>query len=406
MNLQGIRSGSVILSVGILLLATGVGQGQRQRQFQNLRTGVTGLADVRNFQGSLGSSQLSRFRNTTYGLQGRSNQTAGSLYRGSGVGGNYSTSLNTGSLNTGAASARVLAPINVSLSRGGPGGGSTYGIGLSRRLGRPNFAIDQVGPGQVIWLASGQTASQEDQHGWEAEPSSALVPWQGSLLARPRPSGPADPNVPRRYRQTIEPVQATTQRALRPRESKSQKFIAQQMSAARRYIQAGRFEQAIVALRAVLELDSKCTPARIGIIYTMLATGRYRSSGLHIIWLHQIEPGFWKQTYDLRKSLGNNYAALIENQSDILADLGRHIKLYTYDAEIDTAPGELPVSAGGYLGKAYMAWLRGDRSGVEQALQASAKDAPYHPEVQQMYNSFIGLRAELPKKDLLLKPFQ
>ena len=155
-----------------------------------------------------------------------------------------------------------------------------------------------------------------------------------------------------------------------------------------------------------MELDNRCAPARIGIIYSMLATGRYRSAGLHIVWFHQIEPDFWKQTYDLRKALGSDYASLIENRSEILTDLSRHIRVYTYDSDVDMAPDELPISVGGYLGRAYMAWLSGDRQGVEEALKASAKHAPYHSEVQRMYDSFVGLRAELPKKDLPLKPLQ
>ena len=70
------------------------------------------------------------------------------------------------------------------------------------------------------------------------------------------------------------------------------------------------------------------------------------------------------------------------------------------------ATGELPIPVEAYLGRAYMAWLSGDRQGVLEALQASAKRAPYHSDVQQMYNSFVSLEAALPVKDLSLKPLR
>jgi len=400
------RSSFMVATVAVLTL--GAGLAEAQQGFSNLRTRQTGLSNPKTFQGRTSGFSSSQFRGSSYGLsRSRGRAGGGSTYRLPG-------SITSGSPSRPASRGSPFSMVNtprgsgLSLSSGQASGASyrTGSIGNAANPFRPNvrLGIGQSGisPNEtLVFSADNLTAEQTNQLRWQIATQQAFTVWQGKALARPTLPAPGDkPIAVPKDNESAEPSETSSQSIYEPLTTRKNLYVAQQLSAARKHLGKRKYPQAVEAYRSVLGLDSKSIPARIGVVYGLVSCHRYQAAALNIIKLYSVEPMFWKSRYDLQASLGSDWQKLLEAVQEINVDLDKYIDSYSSATDARKSNN---IVARAYLCKAYLAWLNGDQRSILQALQSAAKAVPSHPDVQQMYRKFAGLK-EIPQHQFELTP--
>jgi len=389
------RFGSLLgLMVGFCLLAA-ADQAEAQRRFRDLRIQQNTLRNPREFQGRLGSDSFSRFRADAYRLRRQQRRAPGRIFN---LPGSQFRSIPRPRLPRGAGGYGTSGRINAGLlPRSGSSRGINYGIRSAPSADR--FAAwrgGQILTDEGIILPR---IEELDQYGYYDSSLQAFEPVQGDKLGRV-----STPSVKAAAAAGGEPSFSTGSEQDRQWSelfaNKTKIYTTRQLSAARTYLRDRRFSQAVAAYRAALELDPKNVQARIGVVYALIACRRYQAAGLNIVRLYKDDPAFWKSRCNLRGCLGGSYPQLLEDSRSLVALLDQYIN--THDYERPSGPNEYMLM--GNLCKAYLAWLKGDESGILDALRNAAAASPFHAQVQQMYRRFAGLEAEPAQQPLQIKP--
>lgn len=233
------------------------------------------------------------------------------------------------------------------------------------------------------------------QQQWEVSAEQAVKPFEDKQLQRPSgvKSGSAA-SAEDRQEPMFVPAQAASVKMF---DDQGRLYTAQQLSMARNFARQRQYDQALNSYQAARTVDATNTSALVGTIFCHVMTNKLLAGGLNVLALSKQAPDFWQTSPDFMAAFGMSEAQVVEAVTSIEPAIERYMDTYKAQDSKEVAENIRLV----HLSKMFLAWLKGDRLGMQVNIEAAAQATPLDAEVQRLCRDIAGSEEQ---KEIKLQP--
>jgi hypothetical protein len=149
-------------------------------------------------------------------------------------------------------------------------------------------------------------------------------------------------------------------------------------------------------------VDATNTNALVGTIFCHIMTTKLLAGGLNVLALSKQDPNFWQKTPDYTAAFGMSEAQVVEAVTSMEPAIERYMDTYKVQDSKEVAENIRLV----HLSKMFLAWLKGDRLGMQANIEAAAQATPLDAEVQRLCRNIAGSEEQKEIKVQPLKPME
>jgi hypothetical protein len=254
-----------------------------------------------------------------------------------------------------------------------------------------------MGSSPIILLP--RTVQEQKQESWQISTEQAIKPFDDKKLQRPSVNAKSSDSA---TVATEALVPDTEKSIMIDKEDQSRLYTAQQLSLARNFVRQEQYDQALNNYQAARTVDSSNTNALVGIIFCHIMTNKLLAGGLNVLALAKLDPNFWQNKPNYTASLGMSESQVKDAIVHIEPAIREYMDNYKAQDGKEVA-GNIRLV---HLSKMFLAWLAGDRSGMQTNIEAAVRATPLDAAVQKLCRGISSCESREEIKMAPIKPIE